>query len=169
MRLHGRAWKFRDNISTDDIAPGRYFHLRSDLAELAKHALEAENAGFAAQVRQGDFVVGGANFGLGSSREHAPAILKVLGVGAILAPSFARIFFRNAINVGLPLVVTDTEGIDQGDELEIDLEQGWAKNRNKNTEAIVEKIPPFMLEILNHGGLVAYLKEKGDFVMPKSR
>src|SRR3990172_12096091 len=105
--LKGKAWKFGDNISTDHIAPGRLFHLRSNLPELAKHVLEDARPEFASQVKPGDFVVGGRNFGQGSSREHAPTIIKLAGVSAILAKSFARIFFRNAINVGLPVVIMD--------------------------------------------------------------
>ena len=105
--LKGKAWKFGDNISTDHIAPGRLFHLRSNLPELAKHVLEDARPEFAGSMQKGDFVVGGKNFGLGSSREHAPTIIKMAGISAVLAKSFARIFFRNAINVGLPVIVCD--------------------------------------------------------------
>src|SRR3990172_340747 len=119
--LKGKAWKFGDNISTDHIAPGRLFHLRSNLPELAKHVLEDARPEFASQVKPGDFVVAGKNFGQGSSREHAAAIIKLAGVSAVIAKSFARIFFRNCINVGLPVVIADTDGIDEGDELEVDL------------------------------------------------
>src|SRR3990172_11872960 len=105
----GKAWKFGDNISTDLIAPGRYFHLRSNLPELAKHVLEGARPEFASLVRSGDFVVVGENFGLGSSREHAPVIIKLAGTRAVLAKSFARIFYRNAINIGLPAIVVDTD------------------------------------------------------------
>jgi len=101
MILEGKVWKFGDDISTDHIAPGRLFHLRSNLEELAKHVLEDADPEFAKKVQRGDFVVGGNNFGLGSSREHAPTIIKMAGVSAVLAKSFARIFFRNSINVGL--------------------------------------------------------------------
>src|SRR3990170_1922306 len=141
MKLKGRAWKFRDNISTDDIAPGRYFHLRSNLPELAKHALESENTNFASSVNKGDFIVAGENFGLGSSREHAPAILKLLGVSAILAPSFARIFFRNAINLGIPLLITATDSIVDGDELEVSLTTGEIKNMRTGSVLKTQKIP----------------------------
>ncbi len=115
---------FGDDISTDHIAPGRLFHLRTDLPELAKHVLEDARPEFAAEVGHGDFVVGGRNFGLGSSREHAPRIIKLAGVGAVLGQSFARIFFRNAINVGLPVLQCDTSGIGEQDELRIDLSAG---------------------------------------------
>ena len=121
--LSGRAWLFGDDISTDHIAPGRLFHLRTNLPELAKHVLEDARPEFAGEMRPGDFVVGGRNFGLGSSREHAPRIIKMAGVGAVLAQSFARIFFRNAINVGLPVLQCDTSGIGEQDELEVDLER----------------------------------------------
>ena len=119
---------FGDDISTDHIAPGRLFHLRTDLPELAKHVLEDARPGFAAEVARGDFVVGGRNFGLGSSREHAPRIIKLAGVGAVLAQRFARIFFRNAINVGLPVLQCDTSGIGEQDELEVDLSAGEVRD-----------------------------------------
>src|SRR3989304_3700380 len=127
--MPGRAWKFGDGISTDHIAPGRYFHLRSNLPELAKHVLEDADPDFASKMSPGDFVVGGKNFGLGSSREHAPRIIKLAGVNAVLAKSFARIFFRNAINVGLPVLTCDTEKIDAGDELEVELTAGIIRNK----------------------------------------
>ncbi|MEO0158551.1 MAG: 3-isopropylmalate dehydratase, partial [candidate division WOR-3 bacterium] len=120
MKMRGRAWKFGDSISTDHIAPGRYFHLRSNLPELAKHVLEDARQDFAPNVKPGDFVVAGWNFGLGSSREHAPTIIKLAGVSAVLARSFARIFFRNSINIGLPVIAVDTSFINEGDELELD-------------------------------------------------
>ena len=126
--LKGRSFKFGDDISTDLIAPGRYFHLRSNLPELAKHVLEDADPGFAGKVSDGDFVVAGRNFGLGSSREHAPTIIKMAGVGAVLAKSFARIFFRNSINIGLPVLICDTDKIDEQDKLEINLGQGIIKN-----------------------------------------
>ena len=119
MELQGRVFKFGDDISTDHIIPGRFFHLRSNIPELAKHALEDINPHFASMVKPGDFIVAGKNFGLGSSREHAPLVLKTLGVSAVLVKSAARIFFRNAINIGLPVLVCDTANIDEGDELVI--------------------------------------------------
>src|SRR4030043_197652 len=110
--LTGRAHKFGDSISTDHIIPGRYASLRSNLPELAKHVLEDADPAFASRVKPGDFIVGGSNFGLGSSREHAPLVIKMAGVSAILMTSFARIFFRNAINLGLPVLICDTDIID---------------------------------------------------------
>src|SRR3990170_7701598 len=125
----GKAWKFGDNISTDLIAPGRYFHLRSNLPELAKHVLEDARADFASNVKAGDFVVGGSNFGKGSSREHAPVVIKMCGVRAVLAKSFARIFYRNAINNCLAAIVCDTDGIEEGDEIEVDFSRSVVQDR----------------------------------------
>ncbi len=154
----GKAWKFGDSISTDLIAPGRYFHLRSNLPELAKHVLEGARPEFASQVHSGDFVVAGENFGLGSSREHAPTIIKVVGVKAVLAKSFARIFFRNCINIGLPAITCNTDEIDEGDELELDMEKGLVRNKTKGKELDFPPLPPVMNRILQEGGLVAYIK-----------
>ena len=111
--LQGKAHKFGDGISTDHIIPGRYAHLRSNLPELARHVLEDADPSFVARVKPGDFIVGGNNFGLGSSREHAPLVIKMAGVSAILAKSVARIFFRNAINLGLPVLICNTDKIEQ--------------------------------------------------------
>lgn len=160
--LKGKAFKFGDNISTDHIAPGRYFHLRTNLPELAKHVLEDADPQFASEMQPGDFVVAGKNFGLGSSREHAPRIMKIAGVGAVLAQSFARIFFRNAINVGLPVLITDTKQIDAGDELEIDLSKGEIKNLTKQTSLTFTPLPPAMVKILSDGGLVEHFKKYGE-------
>ncbi len=161
MTLSGKAWKFGDGISTDHIAPGRYFHLRSDLPELAKHVLEDADPGFAGKVQKGDFVVAGKNFGLGSSREHAPAIIKLAGVSAVLAETFARIFFRNAINVGLPALICDTSGIDEGDELSVDLAAGTILNSTKGTTVSFTPLPPVMVKILSDGGLVEHVRKHG--------
>ncbi len=154
----GRAWKFGDNISTDLIAPGRYFHLRSNLPELAKHVLEGARPEFASLVHNGDFVVAGENFGLGSSREHAPAIIKVAGAKAVLAKSFARIFYRNCINIGLPAITCNTDEIEEGDELELDMGKGVVKNKTKKKELTFPPLPSIMTKILQEGGLVAYIK-----------
>ncbi|MBN2190452.1 MAG: 3-isopropylmalate dehydratase small subunit [Candidatus Aureabacteria bacterium] len=162
MLLKGKAWIFGDDISTDLIAPGRLFHLRSNLPELAKHVLEDARPEFALSVKQGDFVVGGNNFGLGSSREHAPAILKIAGVSAVLAKSFARIFFRNAINVGLPVIICDTDGIEEGNVLEVDLETGKVSNLTSQNEILFSPLPPAMRKILQDGGLVEHIKKHGD-------
>jgi 3-isopropylmalate/(R)-2-methylmalate dehydratase small subunit len=161
--LRGKAFKFGDNISTDLISPGRYFHLRSDLPELAKHAMEDADPSFTSKINPGDFIVAGKDFGLGSSREHAPLVIKMSGVSAVLAKSVARIFFRNAFNIGLPVLICDTDKINDGDELEIDLEACSIKNLSTGAELTFGKIPEVMLKILNEGGLVPYIKKYGDF------
>jgi 3-isopropylmalate/(R)-2-methylmalate dehydratase small subunit len=161
--LRGKAFKFGDNISTDHICPGRYFHLRSNLPELAKHTLEDVEPGFCTLVKPGDFVVAGLNFGLGSSREHAAVVIKMAGVAAILAKSAARIFYRNAVNVGLPILICDTDKINNGDELDIDLANSMVKNLTGGTELPVGKFPSVMLSILEEGGLIPYIKKHGSF------
>ncbi len=161
--LKGKAFKFGDNISTDHIIPGRWAHLRSNLPELAKHVMEDTDPDFAGRVKPGDFIVGGSNFGLGSSREHASLVIKMAGVSAILAKSVARIFFRNAINQGLPVLICDTDGIDQGDELEVDLAKGTIYDKTKGEKLSFSKLPEVMLKILDEGGLIPYIKKYGDF------
>jgi len=163
MILKGKAWKFGDSISTDLICPGRYFHLRSNLPELAKHVLEDADKEFASKMAKGDFVVGGNNFGLGSSREHAPMIIKIAGVSAVLAKSFARIFYRNAINVGLPLLECDTDKIDQGDEITADLATGIITDITRGIKLEAHPLPKAMINILNDGGLLAHIEKHGDF------
>ncbi|MGM0366108.1 MAG: 3-isopropylmalate dehydratase small subunit [Actinomycetota bacterium] len=160
--LRGKSFKFGNDISTDLIAPGRYFHLRSNLPELAKHVLEDADPQFAKKVKPGDFVVGGRNFGLGSSREHAPTIIKLAGVGAVLAKSFARIFFRNCINVGLPALICDTDKIEDGNNLKINLSTGLIYNLDKGTEIEFSPLPQVMIKILSDGGLTEHItKNKG--------
>jgi len=161
--LKGKAFKFGDDISTDLIIAGKYAHLRSNLPELAKHAMEDANPDFIKQVKPGDFIVAGSNFGLGSSREHAPLVIKMAGVSAILAKSFARIFFRNAINQGVPALICDTDKISQGDTLEISLEEGIISNVSKKETYRFTRIPQAMLNILNEGGLIPYINRHGDF------
>ena len=139
------------------------FHLRTNLPELAKHVLEDADPEFPSKVQKGDFVVGGSNFGLGSSREHAPTIIKIAGVGAVLAKSFARIFYRNGINVGLPLLICDTDLIDEGDELDIDLSTGNIKDVTKGIELTFTPLPDVMIKILQDGGLAAHIEKHGDF------
>ena len=159
----GKAFKFGDNISTDHIAPGRLFHLRNDLVEFSKHVLEDADETFASRVQKGDFVVAGNNFGLGSSREHAPQIIKIAGVGAVIAKSFARIFYRNAINIGLLAIECDTDKIDANDELELDIKKGVLKNLTKNIELKITPLPDVMIKLLEDGGLVEHLNKNGDF------
>ena len=161
----GRAWKFGDNISTDEITPGRYMGLRSNMPELAKHTLEDARKEFPSSVKQGDFVVAGRNFGMGSSREHAPLVIKMCGVKAVLAQSFARIFYRNAINIGLPAIVCDTTKINEGDELELHLSDGSVENLTGKTKITFPAMSSTMDAILNEGGLIAYVEKHGDLVL----
>jgi 3-isopropylmalate/(R)-2-methylmalate dehydratase small subunit len=161
--LKGKAFKFGDGISTDHITPGRLAHLRSNLPELAKHVLEDADPTFASRVKKGDFVAAGGNFGLGSSREHAPLVIKMAGVSAILAKSVARIFFRNAINLGLPVLICDTDGINDGDTLEVDLGKGTVKDITTGRQLTFGKLPEVMLKILGEGGLLPYIQKYGDF------
>lgn len=163
MIKKGKAWKFGDDISTDHIAPGRLFHLRTNLPEFAKHVLEDADPEFAKNMSVGDFVVAGSNFGLGSSREHAPTIIKLAGVNAVMAKSFARIFFRNAINIGLLLIECDTDLIDQGDELEVDIQKGIVYDKTKDLEIKITPLPDVMIKILNDGGLAKHIEKYGDF------
>jgi len=160
--LKGRAFKFGNSISTDLIIAGKYAHLRSNLPELAKHAMEDANPDFVKLVQPGDFIVAGSNFGLGSSREHAPLVIKMAGVSAILAKSFARIFFRNAINQGVPALICPTDKIADGDNLEISLDEGIIRNITKNETYSFTRIPPTMLNILNEGGLIPFINKHGD-------
>lgn len=159
----GNAFKFGNDISTDLIVPGRLAHLRSNLPELAKHVLEDADPSFASRVKAGDFVVGGDNFGLGSSREHAPLVIKMAGVSAVLAKSVARIFFRNAINRGLPVLICDTDKIDNGDELEVDMASGAINDITNGVTLTFKPIPEAMLAILENGGLIPYIQKYGDF------
>ncbi len=166
--LKGKAIKLGDNISTDDIIPGRFAHLRSSLPELARHVLEDAAPEFASKVKQGDFLVAGKNFGLGSSREHAPVVIRMSGISAILAKSVARIFFRNAVNQGMPVLLCDTEKIGDGDELEINVTSGMIANLTSGIALSCSKMPPIMSAILKEGGLIAYVKKYGDFVITHS-
>jgi methanogen homoaconitase small subunit len=158
-KIEGKVWKFRDSIDTDVIIAGRYLRTFS-LDDLASHVMEAEDPQFAEKVEQGDIIVAGWNFGCGSSREQAPVALKHAGISAIIAKSFARIFYRNAINVGLPVITADVEA-EKGDLMCIDLEKGNVINKTTNKQFEIEPFDDFMLEILNNGGLVKhYLKAK---------
>jgi len=163
--VRGRAWKFGDDISTDLIIPGKYKFKTLDFKELAKHAMEGADPEFASKVRPGDIIVAGKNFGCGSSREHAPLVLKHAGVGAVVARSFARIFFRNAVNVGLPVAVSKEayDVVDAGDELELDLAGGVLKDLTKGVEVRVEPLPGFLLDVMLEGGLVEYYKKHKRF------
>ncbi|MHB1868106.1 MAG: 3-isopropylmalate dehydratase small subunit [Nitrososphaerales archaeon] len=163
--MSGRAWKFKDNISTDEISPGRLVGLRSNLPELAKHTLEDARKDFPLEVKDGDFVVAGKNFGMGSSREQAPIIIKMCGVRAVLAQSFARIFYRNAINIGMPAIVCDTTCIDEGDILELDLSNAKVIDTTKSIELKFPRMSKTMEAILNEGGLLSYVEKYGDLLL----
>lgn len=163
--MTGHAWKFKDNISTDEISPGRYMSLRSNLPELAKHTLEDARKDFPLEVKEGDYVVAGTNFGMGSSREQAPLVIKMCGVRAVLAKSFARIFYRNAINIGLPAIVCDTSQINEGDELALKLSEGKIVNLTRNVELNFPKMSKTMEAILNEGGLIPYVEKYGDLLL----
>lgn len=161
--MKGIAYKFGDDISTDLIAPGRYFHLRSNLEELARHVMEDADPEFPHKVKPGDFIVSGKNFGCGSSREHAARIIKMVGISAVLAKSFARIFYRNSVNIGLPVIECDTDKINNGDELKVHLTEGMIKNLTQNTAINFHPLPKFMISILEDGGLVEYVKKHRGF------
>jgi len=154
----GRAWKFGDNVDTDVIIQGKYLVI-NDPDELAKHVFENVRPEFAKEVKEGDFVVAGENFGCGSSREHAPIALKASKIEAVIAKSYARIFFRNAINIGLKAIeCKDADKIDDGDELEIDYEKNVIVNKTKSETYAFNPLPDFLKEILNKGGLVNYAR-----------
>ena len=159
--LRGYAHKFGDNINTDYIISGRYKFKTLNSRELAKHLLEDIDPDFNKRTTAGDFIVAGENFGCGSSREQAPLAIKYAGIGAVLAKSFARIFYRNAINIGLPIVQIDTEKIESGDELEIDLASGEVLVVKDNLCLKAEPFPPFILDIIEAGGLTGYFKKYG--------
>jgi 3-isopropylmalate/(R)-2-methylmalate dehydratase small subunit len=156
--LAGRAWKFGDDIDTDAIIPGRYLVINDPL-ELAEHLFEGVRPEMATQGRKGDIIVAGENFGCGSSREHAPLALKGAGITAVVAKSFARIFFRNAINIGLPLFIcSEVDGIRDGDSLEIDMAGGVIHNQSRGESYKTTPLPLFLQEIVEAGGLVEYTK-----------
>jgi 3-isopropylmalate/(R)-2-methylmalate dehydratase small subunit len=160
--MRGKVWKFGNAISTDHIIPGRYFYLRSNLPELSKHLLEYERPGFSEMVSLGDFIVAGQNFGLGSSREHAAIVIKMNGIQAVLAKSFARIFYRNCFNNGLPAIICDTEKFGEGDEIELFVQEGKIINHTRNEAIIFIPLSPVMKRILSDGGLVEHVKKYGD-------
>jgi 3-isopropylmalate/(R)-2-methylmalate dehydratase small subunit len=165
MTIKGKAWMFGDDISTDHIIPGRFYHLRSNLEELKKHVFDDIAPGFSERIAKGDVIVGGRNFGLGSSREHAPLIIRMAGIDAIVAPSFARIFYRNAINVGLAAIICPVDGITQGDALEIGLDEGLLTNITKGETRRFAPLPAIMRSILDEGGLDHYIRKHGGFTI----
>ena len=164
MVITGKAWCFGDNIDTDIIIPARYLNT-SDPQELAKHCMEGIRPAFAQSVKDGDIIIAGRNFGCGSSREHAPLAIKAAGIKAIIAKSFARIFYRNAFNIGLPLVEAENvvEATKEGNILKLDLEKGEVTNLTKNLCLPIQPLPGFMKELIEDGGLIPHLAKKGRY------
>ncbi|MDD3553571.1 MAG: 3-isopropylmalate dehydratase small subunit [Deltaproteobacteria bacterium] len=158
MNIKGKAWKFGENIDTDLIIPARYLNT-SDPAELAKHCMEDADPEFVKKLSVGDIIVAGKNFGCGSSREHAPIALKAAGIGCVIAPTFARIFYRNAFNMGLPIFESKeaSEDIAEGDLVEIHPSTGEIRNLTKGRTYKAQPIPPFMQELIQDGGLIAHI------------
>lgn len=161
MKALGHVFKYGDNVDTDVIIPARYLN-SFDPQELASHAMVDIDPEFAGKVQPGDIIVARKNFGCGSSREHAPLCLKTAGVSCVIADTFARIFYRNAINIGLPIIECPkaAEGIDAGDQVEIDFDSGRIYNRTKGIEFQGQAFPPFMQELISAGGLVNYINSK---------
>ena len=161
MKIHGKAWKFGNDVDTDAIIPARYLNT-TDSKELASHCMEDADPEFASKVKPGDIMVAGKNFGCGSSREHAPIAIKGVGVACVIAHSFARIFYRNAFNMGLPILECPeaAEQIDMGNELELDLDEGIIVNHSKKETYRAQAIPPFMQKLIQAGGLMEYVREQ---------
>ncbi len=159
MSVKGRVFKYGDNVDTDVIIPARYLNT-SDAKELAAHCMEDIDVNFVKNVNDGDIIVANKNFGCGSSREHAPLAIKTAGVSCVIASTFARIFYRNAINIGLPILECDeaVKNIDAGDELEVDFKTGLIKNLTKNQEYQGEGFPEFMQKIIDNDGLIGYIR-----------
>jgi 3-isopropylmalate/(R)-2-methylmalate dehydratase small subunit len=160
VKLKGIAWKYGDDVNTDYIIPGRYMEL-TDPKEISKKVFEEYDPSFRKGVKNGDIIVGGYNFGCGSSREHAPISLKGNGISVILAESFARIFYRNSINIGLPALECPGihQTVEKGNILEVDISGGLVKNLSKGNELRFKPLPEFMVEVLNAGGLAPYLNK----------
>ena len=162
MKAKGTVFKFGDNVDTDVIIPARYLNA-PDPSELAKHCMEDIDVEFVKNVKKGDIIVAEKNFGCGSSREHAPISIKAAGVSCVIAETFARIFYRNAINIGLLAIECDTDSIDDGDEIELDVEKGIITNHTNGAIIQIEPLPPVMIKLLEDGGLVEHIKKNGDF------
>ncbi|ABX32398.1 3-isopropylmalate dehydratase, small subunit [Petrotoga mobilis SJ95] len=161
MELKGYSHKFGDDVNTDYIISGKYKFNTIDMDELSVHLMEDLRPNFYNEIKKGDFIVAGENFGCGSSREQAPLVIKHAGISAVIATSFARIFYRNSINIGLPLVEVPTDNIEEGDLLTVDLEKGVVKNLTKDEILKIKSLPKVMLKILQSGGLVNYYKKYG--------
>jgi 3-isopropylmalate dehydratase small subunit len=164
MELKGKIWKFGDNIDTDAIIPARYLNT-SDPAELAKHCMEDADPSFPAKLKKGDIIVAGTNFGCGSSREHAPIAIKAAGVACVIAKSFARIFYRNAFNMGLPILECPEafDFLQEGDEVAVSLDRGEITIIKNSRKLKAQPVPEFMQALLNAGGLMNYVKKKTGF------
>jgi len=163
MDLKGKVHKFGNDVNTDYIISGRHKFKTLDMKELAKHVMEDLDPEFYSKIEKGDFIVAGKNFGCGSSREQAPLAIINADISAVIAKSFARIFYRNCINTGLPLIECDTDQIDSGDELEVDLQKGILHNKTKGINIDITPLPDVMLKILSDGGLVEHFKKYGGF------
>lgn len=161
MILKGRVWRFGDDVDTDAIIPARYLNT-SDPAELARHVMEDADKDFSTKMRPGDIIVAGKNFGCGSSREHAPISIKAAGIQAVIARSFARIFYRNSFNIGLPIFESQgaSDAIREGDTIEIDADSGIIRNLDRGEQYTAEVIPPFMQELIAAGGLIEWARKK---------
>ncbi|GAB4261120.1 MAG: 3-isopropylmalate dehydratase small subunit [Deferrisomatales bacterium] len=161
MKFRGKVWKFGADVDTDAIIPARYLNT-SDPAELARHCMEDADPGFIEKMRPGDVILADKNFGCGSSREHAPIAIKAAGISCVIARSFARIFYRNAFNMGLPIFESPDafEGIEEGDEVEVDADGGVIRNLTRGAEFRVAPIPPFMQELIADGGLMAHIAKQ---------
>ncbi|MCK9431574.1 MAG: 3-isopropylmalate dehydratase [Candidatus Omnitrophica bacterium] len=163
MSIEGKSLKIGDNINTDFIISGRYKFAITDIKELAKHIMEDIDPNFAQKIVPGSSIlVAGNNFGMGSSREQAPLVIKESGIAAVLSMQFARIFFRNSFNIGLPLIETDTSKIDEGDRLQIDLDKGCVKNLTKGIDLAIKPLPKFMQDLLQEGGIMNYYRKYGE-------
>jgi 3-isopropylmalate/(R)-2-methylmalate dehydratase small subunit len=167
MRIKGRVHKFapNDDINTDYIISGRYKFKIDDMNELAKHVMEDISPDFASKVKKGDIIIAGRNFGCGSSREQAPRALKAAGVAAVVAKSYARIFYRSSFNVGLPLIECDTDGMSDGDTIEVDMDSGEVVDETSGSKVKASPVPKTMQILLNDGGLIPHLKKHGGFAL----
>lgn len=166
MEFTGNVWKFKNDINTDEIIPARYLNT-SDPEELAKHCMEDADPGFPGKVKKGDIIVAGSNFGCGSSREHAPIAIKASGVACVIAKSFARIFFRNAYNMGLPILECEDiyDRIQEGDVLEVNLNEGKIVEKKTGAVFSAQPVPEFMQQLIESGGLMNYVKKKREEVV----
>jgi 3-isopropylmalate dehydratase small subunit len=161
VKFRGRVWKFGANIDTDAIIPGRYLNT-SDPAQLAKHCMEDADPEFTKKMKPGDIIIADQNFGCGSSREHAPLAMKAAGISCVIAKSFARIFYRNSFNMGLPIFESPdlADNTAEGDEIEVDVTSGEIVNLTRNKKFKANPIPPFMQELIASGGLMKYAQKK---------